>query len=312
MSPTSRNTLMIGGALILVALLLVCGPLSGQFGSGGSTVEEAPSVAAGPPVDAGAALGAAASGAMAGARIGEIGVGSVAGVTNDDPCARERDDTDATSGAGRDGADCPPLAGDAGTTVSDAGVSAGAVAAGTAVVAGATAAAVTSGGSGGGSGSASANANANASPNVSSAATPPPVSAGVPSTAVSALGGVPILAAAAGAGTAAAAASGAFDNAVASARNQNGGVGPAGRIVDRFPPPVAASSNSGMRVASNLNRGPLILPCDSPGSGCRNVRGGGSSPPGNLNPPIIPGGRPPGPTRNNPPIVPGARPPQIP
>ena len=51
MSPTSRNTLMIGGALILIALMLVCGPLSDRLGLGGKGVEEAPSVAAGPPVE---------------------------------------------------------------------------------------------------------------------------------------------------------------------------------------------------------------------------------------------------------------------
>lgn len=50
MSPTQKNTLKIGGALIVIALLLVCGPLSDRWG-GGSKVEEAPPVAAGPPVD---------------------------------------------------------------------------------------------------------------------------------------------------------------------------------------------------------------------------------------------------------------------
>jgi len=50
MSPTQKNTLKIGGALIVIALLLVCGPLSDRWG-GGSKVDEAPPVAAGPPLD---------------------------------------------------------------------------------------------------------------------------------------------------------------------------------------------------------------------------------------------------------------------
>lgn len=52
MSPTSRNVLMIGGALILIALLLICGPLSDRLGDSGQGVHEAPPVAAGPPPDA--------------------------------------------------------------------------------------------------------------------------------------------------------------------------------------------------------------------------------------------------------------------
>jgi len=49
MDPTSRNrVLMVGGALIVVALLLVCGPLQDRLGSGGSGTA-LPPVAAGPP-----------------------------------------------------------------------------------------------------------------------------------------------------------------------------------------------------------------------------------------------------------------------
>jgi hypothetical protein len=245
MSRTSRNTLMIGGALILIALLLVCGPLSDRLGSGGSKIEEAPPVAAAPPVDAARALDAAASGALAGGTLGEVRADAVA---------------------------------------ADAGVGAGEVAAGTAIALGSTVAAVTADGAG------------SAAP-----ASPPPVSAGVPSTPVAAEApatAIPALASAAGI----------FDDAVDSARDSNDGIGPAGRLVDRFPPPVAAAADSGLRVASSLNDGPLIYPCDSPGSGCRNVAvGGGPRPPGGVNPPIIPGGRPPSPIRNNPPIVPGVR-----
>ena len=71
MSPTSKNALKIGGALILIALFLVCGPLRGRFGSGGENVEEAPSVATGPPlepieVDTTDAVEAVAAGALFG------------------------------------------------------------------------------------------------------------------------------------------------------------------------------------------------------------------------------------------------------
>jgi hypothetical protein len=72
MSPTSRNTLMIGGALILIALLLVCGPLSDRFGSGGKGVEVAPTVAAGPPADESGAVEAASIGALIGASVAEL------------------------------------------------------------------------------------------------------------------------------------------------------------------------------------------------------------------------------------------------
>lgn len=48
MDPKSRNrVLMIGGALIVIALLLVCGPLQDRLGSGGSGTA-LPPVAAGP------------------------------------------------------------------------------------------------------------------------------------------------------------------------------------------------------------------------------------------------------------------------
>lgn len=34
MTPTTRNSLMVGGALIVIALLLTCGPIRGIFGTG--------------------------------------------------------------------------------------------------------------------------------------------------------------------------------------------------------------------------------------------------------------------------------------
>lgn len=71
MSPTSKNALKIGGALILIALFLVCGPLRDRLGSGGKNVEEAPSVATGPPLepvdlDTTPAVEAVAAGALVG------------------------------------------------------------------------------------------------------------------------------------------------------------------------------------------------------------------------------------------------------
>jgi len=71
MSPTSKNALKIGGALILIALFLVCGPLRDRLGSGGKNLEEAPSVAAGPPLepvdfDTTPAVEAVAAGALVG------------------------------------------------------------------------------------------------------------------------------------------------------------------------------------------------------------------------------------------------------
>jgi len=71
---------MIGGALIVIALLLVCGPLEGQFGGGQpgiDAVETTPDVAAVPPVieapefDPTPATEAATTGVLMGAAVGE-------------------------------------------------------------------------------------------------------------------------------------------------------------------------------------------------------------------------------------------------
>ena len=60
MTPTTRNTLVIGGGLIVIALLLTCGPMSGLFGGGEDATEtvalveaeiETPPVSAAPQVD---------------------------------------------------------------------------------------------------------------------------------------------------------------------------------------------------------------------------------------------------------------------
>jgi len=73
LSPTSRNSMKIGAALILIALLLVCGPISDRMG-GRESAGKAPSVAAGPPVvpvDPSGAVEAVAAGALVGASVAE-------------------------------------------------------------------------------------------------------------------------------------------------------------------------------------------------------------------------------------------------
>jgi len=73
------------------------------------------------------------------------------------------------------------------------------------------------------------------------------------------------------------------------------GGGLAGKVVDRFAPPVAApldTRSPGQPLAQTT--GPVLRPCDTPGSGCRNP-----SPiaPQVVVPPIVPGTRP---ARTNP------------
>ena len=73
--------------------------------------------------------------------------------------------------------------------------------------------------------------------------------------------------------------------------SREGGVGIAGPVVDRFAPPVAAPiapGSPGQPFAQAL--GPVLRPCDSPGSGCRNPQ---PSSPQVVVPPIVPGTRPP-------------------
>lgn len=260
MDATSRNrVLMIGGALILIALLLVCGPLTGRFGE--STKQEPPSVAAGPPeVDADvaadeaaeAAAALAAAGATAGAAVGESGIG--------DAGAGARDGLEGEE----DGIGGP--------------IEAGGLAAAGAV---AGAAATADGGKSNASKSASSKtASAPRTPKASPKAAPlPPVSAGVP-------------VAAAAAATGAAAAASAFDDSFAAASRDSlaDGTGAAGKVVDRFAPPVAGAASGGLAMAdlAGLRKGRVLRACDSPGAGCSNT-GAGQGP---ANPPITPGVRP--------------------
>lgn len=73
------------------------------------------------------------------------------------------------------------------------------------------------------------------------------------------------------------------------------GVGAAGRVVERFAPPVAAGSGSSAFAAGTNGQGSLgvsaLRPCDTPGAACRNFGGprAVTVPPNN---PIIAGGRP--------------------
>ena len=251
MSPTSRNTLMIGGALILIVLLLVWGPLEDRFGTGGSKVDETPPVAAGPPADS--------AGALAGAELGDA-VSDVLAEASPDPCDEEAVSAD---GAEIDTSDCPPVAGE-----DDEDVLSGI--GGPVVVA------------------------AGAAPKpapavvVAPRAPTPPVSAGVPDTKVA----EPI---AATTDPSPKTTPGDFDVALVTAKDSNQGVGPAGKIVERFAPPVAAPADPGFGVVSSMKSGPLILPCDAAGSGCRStssIAGGGGGGGGGGNPPIVPGSPP--------------------
>jgi hypothetical protein len=213
MSPTSKNALKIGGALILIALFLVCGPLSGRFGSGGKNVEETPSVATGPPlepvkIDTTDAVEAVAAGALFGTPdpAPEV-VAPLEDVKTED--------------------DLPAL------PIMAAAVTGAAV--------GGAVAADSGAGSGG--------------------PVLPPVSAGVPPTNVSAV--APAVAAAS-----------AFDDSMAS-RDASGN---AGAAAARFAPPVAAEGDSLLALATEpfgMESGSLLQPCDSPGSGCQNLNGGG-------------------------------------
>lgn len=73
--------------------------------------------------------------------------------------------------------------------------------------------------------------------------------------------------------------------------SREGALGVAGPVVDRFAPPVAAPiapSSPGQPLAQAL--GPVLRPCDTPGSGCRNPQ---PNSPQVVVPPIVPGTRPP-------------------
>jgi len=224
MSPTSKNALKIGGALILIALFLVCGPLRDRLGSGGNNVEGAPSVASGPPLEP---VEVDTTDALEG-----IAAGVLIGTSASEPQAvAPLEDVET-----KDDLPVLPIV--------------------AAAAAGAAVAADTGTGSGG--------------------TVLPPVSAGVPPTNVVA-DEIP------GVDPAVAAAS-AFDESRAS---RDGPGGRAGRAVNIFPPPVDAEGDSLLALSTEpfgMDSGSLLQPCDSPGSGCQNLRGGGGGGGGSVTP----------------------------
>ncbi|MCP4905996.1 MAG: hypothetical protein GY910_13550 [bacterium] len=262
MRQTSRNVLMLGGALIVIALLLTYAPLEGLFGGAGG--DELPAIAAGPKADAAGPLGAVVVGAAAGAKLGRTEVAALAE-------SAESADSDEAANALVAGA---VVAGaDAGASAADASAAGHGVAGG----AGAGAAAATTGGT----------RAAPAKPKPVSRSAPSAVSAAVPDTPVAAIVPDPAVAAAAAAGAASKAFDGAFDA---------GDDAPAGRVVDRFAPPVAAAGGSPLALASaarafGTQAGGVRQACDAPGAGCRNVMGAAVNP--IPNPPWIPGVKPP-------------------
>ncbi len=226
MTPTSRNSLMVGGAAIVVALMLTCGPLQGIFGGGDSSVAEAPAVAAGPPADVVAPVEIAAPVAI----VAPVEIAAPAAIA----------------------------------------AAAGAVAG--ASIGGADAAAVS---------------NVIAPTAVSIA---PAVSAGPPIASVAVANTTvlnPVLAAAA----ASAAATQAFDQAYVA--SGTAAASAAGKVVDRFAPPVAAIASStlalnGIIRSVGLAADSIRQPCDSPGAGCMR---------GTIAPPNLPTDTRPRPTR---------------
>lgn len=273
MNPTTRNSLMIGGALIVTALLLTCGPMTNWFGMGKTKLDASADVAAGPPppsadTNTAGALAAASAGAMAGAQVGTADLaGAEVGATE---VAEISDGIGASAVAPRSNV------GSAETDVS-------------------TASAVNPDEVIGDAGAGAA-----------IAITAPPSSASetVPEVAVANVS-VPepaVLAAAA-----AASAASAFDEAFGSGSAANAlpgdlsendslaALNTVGKVVDRFAPPVAAVGGSVLALASSggafgIQAGGVRASCDSPGAGCQNLLIAGGSV--IVVPPIVGGVRP--------------------
>lgn len=258
MTPTTRNSLMVGGILIVIALLLTCGPIRGIFGAGdvGTSADVAksdatplPPVGAAPLVNTPADLGAATTGAIAGSQIGSADAAAVASVASNSVAPA------LVAGA----------AGAAGAAISDpAGV--------------------------GAAGPSGADANvATASTDIvvpSDSAVPSslPVANSIPAPVVNLDVALEESAAAASA----------FDNAFDSGMAD---MPAAGAVVGRFAPPVAAISSqrlalNGVDRAVGIGAAGIRAPCDSPGAGCRNLQLSMASPIP-INPPIVSGPTPP-------------------
>ena len=273
MTPTTRNSLMVGGALIVIALLLTCGPIRGIFGTGdaGTSADVAtsdatplPPVGAALPVNTGAALGAATTGAVAGSQIGSADTAAVASAASNSVAP--------VLVAGAAGA-----AEAAGSGAADAGASVAAASTGIVL------------------------------PAVS--ASPPSVPVSNPIMAAVVNPAIALAASAAAASAFDNAFDNGFDNGFAGGMAD---MPAAGAVVGRFAPPVAAISSqqlalNGVDRAVGIGAAGIRAPCDSPGAGCRNVQVSMASPP--VNPPIVSGPTPPPPIRVNPPIVSGPTPP---
>ena len=277
MTPTTRNSLMVGGVLIVIALLLTCGPIRGIFGAGdaGTSADVAtsdatplPPVGAALPVNTDAALGAATTGAVAGSQIGSADTAAVASEAPESVA--------------------PVLV--AGAAAEAAGAAAEAA---------------------GAAAEAAGAADEGASVAVASTdIVPPAVSASPPSVPVSTSTMAVDPAIALAASTAAAAA---FDDAFGNGFAGGMADMPAeGVVMARFAPPVAAISSQRLALndvdrAVGIGAEGIRAPCDSPGAGCRRLQVA-APPPIPINPPIVPGPAPP-PIPINPPIVSGPTPP---
>ncbi len=254
MERASRNrVLMVGGALIVIALLLVCGPLKGRFGQGGE--DQPPAVAAGPPpADIAGTVGMAAAGAAAGAAIGESDLNAaIADEAERDVAAAGAMAAAAAAAAASAAAVVDVAASDAGAasaTQADAATPSKPadvdVAAAGASQAIAESAAVASGAAG------------------SSSSMLPPIAAGVPITTLAAA-----QASAAPPAPAATPAKAVAERAFDSALLASG----AGKVVGRFAPPVAsgrAVSSLSLAAAQSFDLGRVLRACDSPGASCSN------------------------------------------
>ena len=255
MTPTTRNSLMVGGALIVIALLLTCGPIRGIFGTGdaGTSADVAtsdatplPPVGAALPVNTDAALGAAKTGAVAGSQIGSADAAAVASAAPNSVA--------------------PVL-------VAGAAGAAEAAGSGAAADAGASVAAASTG---------------IALPAVSASPPSVPVSNSITTAVVN-----PAIALAASA-AAASAFDNAFDNAFAGGMADMPAAGAVvGRFAP--PVAAISSQRlalNGVDRAVGIGAAGIRAPCDSPGAGCRNLQLSMASPIP-INPPIVSGPTPP-------------------
>jgi len=273
MTPTTRNSVLVGGVLIVIALLLTCGPIRGIFGAGDagtgadvatSDATPLPPVGAALPVNTDAALGAAATtGAVAGSQIGSADTAAVASE------APESVAPVLVAGA----------AGAAAEAAGDADEGASVAAASTDIV----------------------------PPAVSASPPSLPVSTSTMAEVVE-----PAIALAAASAAAAAAFDDAFGNGFAGGMADMPAEGVfVARFAP--PVAAISSQRLALNDidrAVGIGAEGIRAPCDSPGAGCRRLQVATASPIP-INPPIVPGPAPP-PIPINPPIVPGPTPPPIP